>query len=169
MKKLIIFMVGLVVIGLIPVTIAQDEGAVCDYAAVAEELAEIVGGIAEADDPDAALLDLEKAVVAARIECGGMIFTSEEEGLQPVIGPVELPEGMYRATLTIDGMGVVELDVLDGSCGDSIGMPVFMVLDMGGAPDGAQTVVESEGCEALISFSSVTFAHNWTLEFEKLR
>ncbi len=169
MKKLIFFMVGVFVIGLIPMAVAQDEGAACDYAAVVEELAGMVEEIAEADDPDAALLDLEKAVVAARIECGGMVFTSEEEGLQPVIGPVEFPEGMYRATLTIDGMGMVELDVLDGSCGDSIGMPIFMVLEMGGAPDGAQAVVESEGCEALISFSSVTFAHNWTLEFEKLR
>jgi hypothetical protein len=147
--------------------VAQDEPT-CDVAEIAASLAVLVDELAEADDPMAALLEIEEATIAARVDCGGLAFNSDDEGLMPVIGPVEIPEGLYRVTFTVNGMASVDIEAVEGACEVDGFMGLFFSMEMGGV-EGAQAIFESDGCEALIMFSDVMLADEWTLDFEKLR
>ncbi len=111
---------------------------------------------------------IRDAASIAAAACSGLTFSSDAEGMMPVIGPVEIPEGIYRVTLVTEGFFIMKIDALDGECGEGSRMSsgAFSVMQ-DTATNGAQIVVNSEGCEALLSISNVT--QPWTLEFEKLR
>jgi hypothetical protein len=157
------------------VTAAQNEpGAGC----TADSLTALVASIQEANGKAlesiqagdlAAAIDLlaasDERVGLMKAVCAGLTF---EDTAAKALGPVELPEGTYRATATTDGFMTVEFTVLDGECGETLGdlvMPVF-TLFQDQATTGAETIVPSDGCSVLIEVSNVTAP--WTLTFERL-
>jgi hypothetical protein len=149
--------------------IAQDAVDFCDedrYDEIADELQLLVDEFRESDTPADALRQIEELVSTVRTECYGLTFTSEQEGMQPVIGPVSIPEGLYRATATTTGFMIAEVDPLEGQC-SARGFGSLFNLSRDTAIDGAQAVFESSGCEALIAISNTR--EPWTLKFEKLR
>lgn len=167
MKYRFLLKILLLILATTPLTIlhAQDDVPECDYTPTLEE---IINLATEPDDAAAALDEIAAIISAAKIECSGLSFNSEDEGMQPLIGPITLPEGMYRATLTIDGMGMVSMESLDGNCGeDQFGLPLFMVMEMGESE--TQALVDAGGGECLIKFENVTMVDEWTLTFEKLK
>lgn len=107
---------------------------------------------------------LRTAVSEHTIACTGLAFSSEQDGLRPVIGPFTIPAGLYRVTATTAHYMSTKFDVLSGECD---AQTVRFNLSEGQATDGAQQVLESEGCEVLLSVSNTQ--QPWTFEFEKLR
>lgn len=150
---------------------AQDEAEPvegCEAAALADTLAELVEAVREAEDVAGALREVASAAGVAAAACDGLAFDSEKDGMMPVIGPVTIPEGIYRVTLTTEGYYILGLDVLEGECGqgERFRSSLFLI-SRGDATDGAQVVLNSTGCETLLSISNVT--DPWVLDFEKLR
>lgn len=160
---------GLLVLLLAGVAMGQDAETPAECptsAAVFETLANMAGELDTDGMETLAVLDLLRAAISEyTIACTGLAFSSEQDGQQPVIGPVTIPEGIYRVTATTEGYLIAKVDVLNGECGDGYGS-LFNVTS-GTASNGAQEVFESAGCEALISVSNAQEA--WKLEFEKLR
>lgn len=105
-------------------------------------------------------LDAEQAAIAqVKAECSGLVF----EGKSPkVIGPITFPSGIYRATATTQGYFIASLQVISGTC--DVGYTGLFFLVEGQASDGAQSVLKSEDCVALIKLDQVT--QSWTLAFE---
>ena len=93
-------------------------------------------------------------------------FSSDEAGLQPVLGPLSLPAAIYIFTATTDGFMTVLPQSLSGDCGMDIGLPIFNLM-AGQAADGAQSVVEVEiDCDVLLEIGNTT--ESWMLEINKL-
>ncbi len=165
--------IGLLVLALLLMVgaanvLAQDDAPACDAAATADVLAGLVEAVRTAESPIEALGAVRDAASIALAACGGLNFSSDVEGMMPVIGPVEIPEGIYRVTVITDGYFIASFDVLDGQCGDGrLFLPGLFIVSAGDATEGAQAVVNSEGCETLISIENVT--EDWSLSFEKLR
>lgn len=95
--------------------------------------------------------------------CNPLVFEGDS---QQVIGPVSIPAGLYRAILVTDGYFIAAIEPVDGECAATDIFGLFNISS-GNATEGAESLLESDGCEALIVTSNVT-AH-WTLEFEKIR
>jgi hypothetical protein len=136
----------------------------CQAEAVATTLEELAGQVRE---EETSLDDVLSDLRALQSTCAGLSFTSEEEGMQPVLGPISLPEGLFRVTATTGGYMIAELEVLDGDC-EARGMGgMLFLLTAGQGDDGAQELLESQGCEMLLTIGNTNEA--WTLDFEKLR
>ncbi len=88
-------------------------------------------------------------------------FNSDEEGLQPVLGPLMLPAGVYVFTATTDGYMSVSPQSLSGDCGTDLRLSIF-TLTRGDGSDGAQSVVEVEkDCEVLFEIGNTS--ERWML------
>lgn len=85
-----------------------------------------------------------------------------------VIGPVDIPAGTYRATIKTAGYSIIQISAISGECGagTSFLSPSLFILMEGQAATGAEAIVTSNKCSALIELSNITAP--WTLEFEKL-
>ena len=89
-------------------------------------------------------------------------FSSNQEGLQPVLGPLSLPAGIYIFTATTDGYMAVSVQSLSDDCGRELSFPIFNLTRSRGA-DGAQTVVKvEEDCKVLLELSNTSDA--WLLD-----
>lgn len=94
-------------------------------------------------------------------ECGDEPELAWEGTNDRVIGPVSIPAGTYRATVSTDSWFVnAELDVQSGSCGDRF-LPFMLML----ASDGDEALFESEGCTTLIG---VEAAGDWRIELNPM-
>lgn len=105
----------------------------------------------------------------ARVEanCRGLHFTSEDEGMKAVIGPVTFPDGVWKLAMEQDGMiATVKLTDLAGTCYDFISNVLTVSGDTAGNP--AEVVVKLKGCEALIEVESVG-GKGWDLMFEPIK
>jgi len=166
MKRFIL--AGLLAAALASGAIAQDAGRPADCPTgdvVVTALASMAAELTADGAVTLALLDTLRAEISAyTVACTGLAFSSERDGMQPVIGPVVIPEGIYRVTATTASFMIAHITALQGECGD--GYSLFNVTQ-GNATNGVQAVFESAGCEALIEVSNTREA--WTLEFEKLR
>lgn len=93
-------------------------------------------------------------------------YSSEEDGLQAVIGPVEIPEGFYRVTLVAGSTTIVHFEITDGTCEDveSEANPT-QLFSTGEATDGEEVLLSSEGCTGFVFASGLD---NWTIEFDRL-
>ncbi|MEL7235427.1 MAG: hypothetical protein AAGK74_13080, partial [Chloroflexota bacterium] len=90
-----------------------------------------------------------------------VIFSSSELGLQPVIGPVDLPTGIYRVRYTSTGFGIVDIETIGGECiTDTFGL---FNVSSGEANGGAETIFASDSCSGLITVDNTS--EPWTLEF----
>ena len=102
---------------------------------------------------------------AADVRNADDVIASAQEGLYAVIGPVELDDGMWRATVLTSGYLIVDTFTIDGTCDMSRG--TLFNLSAGQASDGAQTTIGSEGCSMLIVTSNAR--EPWAMSFEQLR
>jgi hypothetical protein len=170
MRKLrFLFMVALVIalLSMTAVVSAQDdESDTCDYATFSDSLTEQIATLADEEDPAAALRDIQSQIGEFQAACAGLSFSSEEYGLQPVLGPLTIPEGVYRLTLTTDGAFILSATILGGECDELDYLGLFLIFP-GTAAEGAQTVLDTGECEVLLQISNVS--DPWTLTFEKLR
>lgn len=172
MKKLVVLIVMLVSTGLsVAPTIAQDATDACSQDSVNLAIAAVAKAAQDAqaaDGPKAAvdvLAEVNGQIAALQAECNGMSFSGTTNG---VIGPIELPEGIYKAVADTTGFMTAQINPIDGDChqgaGD-FGTPLlYMLSDK--ATD-AQSVISSDGCTALIEVTVV--AAEWSLRIEKIK
>lgn len=92
-------------------------------------------------------------------------YDNTANGMQPVLGPLSLPSGTYRARVVTSGFFVAHMDTVSGNCNEDF-MGLFN-LYAGQADKGAEVVVHSTDCVALISISNVS--EPWTLEFQPIK
>ncbi len=96
----------------------------------------------------------------------GFVTNSIEMGLQPVLGPLTLTDGVYIFTATTDGFMRVSPQSLSGDCGLDLSVSIFN-LSSGEASQGAQSVVEVErDCDVLLEIGNTR--EYWQLEINKL-
>ena len=89
-------------------------------------------------------------------------FSSDEYGLQPVLGPVTLPAGIYVFTATTAGFMSVIPQSLSGDCGLDLMVAIFN-LSHGQGDSGAQSVVDVEAdCNVLFEIGNAT--SGWTMD-----
>jgi hypothetical protein len=173
MKTFLVLVLALVMV-VLPVK-AQDTALSCDAAT----LTAVSDALTAANDAARAAIaagDLSGAInglanASARVQimqatCAGLAFAGDAA---TVVGPVELAEGVYKATATTDGFMIVNITALSGECG--AGNKLFMtpglfILSKGQAANGAETVLFSAGCTALLEVSNVQ--SGWALRLEKL-
>lgn len=162
LKALVVLLILVVSISIT----AQEETpeATCDYAPMIETLALAQSLLEESDDPAQVLRSLKVDISLFEASCSALSFSSEIEGLQPVIGPVEIPEGVYRAIATTEAAMIVQVDAIEGEC-EGRGFGSLFNLSGGQGVDGAESLFISEGCTAFISISNTR--EPWTLVFEK--
>lgn len=166
---LIVLVALLVSVGVVS---AQDEDNLCageNLAVVAEMLEGTAAALREGSEDIPTLLVTARLFISYVIaDCSGLTFSSEVDGLQPTLGPFVLEPGTYIATATTTGSIIAEFTVLDGECGEGnrMGESIF-ILGRDQASDGAEVVVQSEGCEVLFSISNTR--EPWTIAFEQIR
>ena len=119
------------------------------------------------NNDDAWLLEIDSADDLTVETVGASYSTSSALiGLQPVLGPLMLPKGVYVFTATSDGYLSVAPQSLSGDCGFDLEVGIFH-LTSGEAADGAQSVVEVEkDCDVLLEIGNSGEA--WQLEFNKI-
>lgn len=110
--------------------------------------------------------ELRRVLARLDANCRGLHFNSEEEGMEPLIGPVSFADGLWRVTFTTEGYGAVKIETLGGTCESDYG--VLFNASPGAADKGAQAVFKtSEGCEALIGLENTNEV--WDLAFELVK
>lgn len=95
--------------------------------------------------------------------CRGYHWSSEVDGLQPVIGPVMFQDGLYRVTVITEGFYILEVEAIEGDCETRRSDTIFN-LSSGEGSDGAQSTFDATGCTALFAASNVS--DEWELSFE---
>jgi len=93
------------------------------------------------------------------------VLTSADEGLESVVGPILLADGIWRVTATTDGYLITKIKVVTGTCETSSGS--LFTLRPGQASQGAEAAIVAQDCSILIVTYNVTTP--WTLEFEQMR
>lgn len=146
---------------------AQDTQSACTQDNVNLSIALVAKSAQDAQaaaDPKAAVDILAAAsaqIAALQAECAGLSFKGTDD---TVIGPLELPKGIYKVLTTADNYVITSATALEGECGQGTGSylseSVFLAIDKK-----AETIFTSNGCSALIEMK----ASNWTLEFQKIK
>lgn len=96
-------------------------------------------------------------------ECRGLTFSGNAG---TVHGPVTVPEGIYRVSVTTNRFFIMGGVVLEGSCGD--GFDTLYVFNEHADGDfTAETIFRSKGCSALFETSNVFGPY--TVTFEKVQ
>ena len=89
-------------------------------------------------------------------------FSSAEHGLQPVLGPLSFPAGIYVFTASTNGFLALSPNMLSDNCGWDLQTYIFN-LTMGRATQGAQSIVEVESdCDLLLEIDNAT--ETWQIE-----
>ncbi|MBL8147770.1 MAG: hypothetical protein JNL34_15435 [Anaerolineae bacterium] len=166
MRKLglfaVIVMALLVSIGVIAQDSSLESFNECDLAGLSSAITESIASAGDDEETlDTVLGEAASAISRVRAACAGLSFEGNNAKL---IGQITLDEGHYRVRVTTPGFFSASLDVLDGGC--NAGFMGLFNLFQGQATDGAEVLVTSQGCEALVNTQNVTDA--WTLSFEKL-
>lgn len=115
-----------------------------------------------AKDMDA-LIKLSQDISAANIACGGFRFS----GSKPkILGPIDLPKGLFMVSLKTDGWGSAEGKVLDGQCGNEGDSVTAFGLNWLNAttPGLIAEYLASKGCKMTIEISLVTTPWELTIE-----
>jgi len=125
---------------------------------------------AEVDDLETYLLNgalLRALLSGIDAVCRGLSFSSEADGMMPVIGPVVFAQnGVYRATVVTDGFFIATLTPVSGTCEPgNRGRGLFNFGPREGQTQ-VETILTAEGCMTLLEIKNVT--QPWTLEFEML-
>jgi hypothetical protein len=91
-------------------------------------------------------------------------FNNSTQGMQPVLGPLKLPSGIYRVTVRTSGYFIAQVETVSGTC--DTGLMGLFNLSSGIATGGASSTLTSEDCNALVTISNVT--EPWTLVFQQI-
>jgi hypothetical protein len=136
----------------------------CDIGAYVERLNQAVAVVDTEDVAQvlASMEALQQTITATRAACAGLAFSSAELGNQPVIGPLEIPNGAWVVTVTTDGYYIAEVTTLAGDCDESH----LFIESAGTSTNGTSKVITTAGCRMLIEISNVT--EPWTLTFEQV-
>lgn len=113
----------------------------------------------------------ELRTVLARLDanCRGLHFTSEANGgLSAVIGPVSIPDGIWKVSLLSDGSyESVKMTSVDGECYDVISTILTTADDISKNP--LQKVLKTTGgCQGLIEVTQLD-GTMWDLIFEPVK
>jgi hypothetical protein len=114
----------------------------------------------EASAALASIAEVREMLAELDAQCFGLTFSGTAS---TVHGPVYVPEGIYRISVTAQKFFIMRHTVLDGDCGD----PFSIFNEMGDGEFTAQVVFESEGCSALFETSDIFGPY--TVTFEKIR
>lgn len=102
-------------------------------------------------------------------KCRGLSFTSEVDGKTTVIGPVNFPNGFWRAHFASSaGFTAVDLTPIDGDCDELATYDLFRLSkDLDGAmSETQQASFKTEDCLALINVEMSGTEGEWSLFFE---
>lgn len=94
--------------------------------------------------------------------CNGMIFSGSGAKL---LGPIDLPAGLYKVTAKTDDAFLVRMRILKGLCTASNGENLYAFFAGDGAA-GAETIIESSTCTILLE---TDIAETWSLTIEPLQ
>lgn len=96
-----------------------------------------------------------------------VIFSSEQDGMQAYIGPVDLPNGIYRVTAETEGYLIMDMEADQGNCmlPLSMGTNIFN-LTAGDASVAAQSLLAAENCIAYFDVSNTR--EPWRIEMVTL-
>jgi hypothetical protein len=160
---IVVLVVALAAFGsFITPTGAQESKSACDPSSVIRR----ANGLTMKGDNKAdmdTLMRLAADIQAQNVACSGHTFT----GKSPVlIGPMDLPKGNYKTTLTSRGRFSARLSVLSGECKGSSSTANYYSLTSGEASTGAEAVIRSGGCRVVIEPNNVRGA--WTLTIAPL-
>jgi len=171
----LLFVIMILLIVAIP-AFAQDENIIasCDQAYMADTYNALEGVLSAAkvamdnNDIEAWRLAIRSIRTVTEVNdsyCSGLSFNNEKDGQQAVIGPFTFIDGKYRVTAQTEGFMMVDLESLEGTC-ETSGLGGMFNLWEGQATTGAQTLLTTEGCMAMILVSNTH--EPWTLNFELL-
>lgn len=170
MRKVLLICVLLLVVGFPTTAQEETQPLNCEIETIAVFLEAIQEDIAEAlelyeDDPAAALniiTDLSSSADLIYAQCHGLEFEGDSDR---VLGPVMFPDGFFRATVTTEGYFIAEIVPVSGTCETARFGGLFNVSS-GDATNGAESLLTTEGCTALIQTSIVNAP--WTLTFDNI-
>ncbi len=136
-----------------------ENDALCEdlQGTMVETLERATGLMAEAEDVNIAIFQLQTTLSTIHSWCNGHSFSSEELGSSVVTDPIVFPDGIYRSVLTGAENSSVEMTVIDGECGDG-----FFYIREGGE---VQTSHVMESCTTLLTIDS---RGEWELVFEPI-
>lgn len=118
----------------------------------------------EASTALASIVEIRRTLAELDARCLGLAFTGTAA---TVHGPVYVPEGIFRTSVTTQDFFIMTGVVLEGECGDSYEGEFIVFNEFGGGEFTAETIFRSEGCSALLETSNI-FAP-YTVTFEKVR
>ncbi len=172
-RVLIVLVALAIAVTVTGVTVAQEAAcSVDDLADTLTALESLVTDAREAQNEGDAVIvipaiqaigDIALQVIA---QCRSLAWEGESE---VVLGPVDIPEGFYRARVVTEGYFSASAIAISGECGSGTGMypSAFLNLSAGDASQGAEGLVVSEGCTALIEIENVS-EPSWTLELTEI-
>lgn len=131
---------------------AQDleKAATCTEAEMAvavEEFATLIGNQSDYKTPFEFLDALSSVIETQRFICSGMVLSGvPEDGKDKVVlGPIKIPDGLYRVVMTTSDNLLIQFTELQGSCFYS------NFFAEGDATSGSEELLEVEdNCEVLI-------------------
>jgi hypothetical protein len=114
------------------------------------------------DEALAAVQSIRQFSAAMQPYCMGLVFRSEKDGLNPAIGPVQFPNGIYIARVITNGAFTLEVTPVAGEC---VGQGALFHLETAEAmpPNGAEAVFKATECSAHLQ---ITAREPWLLRFE---
>jgi len=126
-----------------------------------DTLVEIASALATAENPLEILVALDAGIDAIRWTCTGKAYTSEDYGLEAVIGPVMFSGTLYKATLTSDTFASISVTAISGECDE------FNLMTIGSFEGGeANTLYEFEECVAMFEINA---SKPWTFVIERIQ
>lgn len=165
--KRILFVMFLMLMGALPMVKAQDgleppDSANCPKEAIAEQAAILLESIAEGSETLVSdILQFNTFAETVHFFCAGFTLRGDvvEGKSSYTVGPLVIPAGVYRATLTAEDTFIMGLTKVDGSC-----PLVSLILTEGQATNGAEDVVSvRETCTAILDVNAQG-PWEWVLE-----
>jgi hypothetical protein len=135
----------------------------CDPAPLFEKANQLKGS-GDVQKDAATLAEFADEIAQTNIVCNGYRFEGKSN---QVIGPIELPKGIWVLTITTKGFFQLKAKLLTGTCKEddsSIEGSYLFSLSNGEAIEGAGAIVDSAGCRVI--FTTELASEPWRLTFE---
>jgi hypothetical protein len=154
------------------VTSAQDSSELqCGDTDISTAIDSALAQLQEAKSQDASaaltsIVEVREVLAELDARCRGLTFSGTAG---TVHGPLTVPEGIYRISVTTQRSFIMSSTVLQGECrhGLSDEVAIFNELDRSGKEFTAEKVFNSAGCSVLFETSNINGPY--TVIFEKLK
>lgn len=133
----------------------------CSLEGITQQINEITSS---ATDPNNLFAMITTFTGNQRAYCDGLAFTSQEYGRSAVIGPFELPAGVYIINTTANEMFSASATLLTDDCG--FDMLLFSIIHFSQVEDAKESVRIDRDCELLIDISA---RGDWKMSWDKIR